>query len=68
MNNLKWKKDYGDGSYTEDTILWIDGEPTDNIISPSSGFYVVYVNGIKEYITDNRKDARDYILNALGLR
>lgn len=66
--SIKWKKDYGDGYETDDSVLWIDGNPTENIVSPCSGYFTAYVNGNEEYISDTRTDAKNYVLDALGYR
>jgi hypothetical protein len=36
MAQIKWRKSYGDGEYTEDYVLWLNNEPTDYVISPST--------------------------------
>ena len=65
--NLKWKRDYGDGVETDDTILWIDGKPTQNIVSQASGIYYTYINNKMVYMADSRKEAKEFILEELGL-
>lgn len=64
---LNWKKSYGDGQYTIDTVLWIDGKPTDNVISPVSGYYSLYVNDERYGEADTISEAKETILKALGL-
>ena len=62
-----WKRDYGDGYETDDTVLWINGKPTENIVSPlSSECYFAYVEGIEVGMFSTRKEAKQYIENELS--
>lgn len=67
MKKLQWKKDYGDGYYTEDWVLWIDGNPTTNIAAQGGGNYkVAYVNDEEVALCDTFKEAKQIILEELG--
>lgn len=63
---LKWRKTYGDGDYTDDLVLWIDGKATNHVISQNSGYYVCYIDDVNSYITNSVRDAKLFILSSLG--
>lgn len=59
MKKSVWRKTYGDGELTDDYVLWIDGEPTDVVISPLSGCWSL-MNGKEEiYIADTVKECKE---------
>lgn len=57
-----WHKDYGDGEYTEDAVLWYKGNPLDIVISGAEcGQYGVLFLGEKiVYYADTRKELKDF--------
>ena len=65
--DIRWKKDYGDGEYTEDLVLWLDGHPTDNCISDCGGFKSVFVGGVEIAMVDTFKEGKEMIREELGL-
>lgn len=58
----KWRKTYGDGFITDDYVLWVDGKPTDYVISPISGCYTAFEGNEEIGIYDSVKDAKAEIL------
>lgn len=64
-----WRKDYGDGCCTDDSVLWIDGKPTNNCVSGiSSCCHTAYVDDVNLGIYfDTVKEAKQAILEELGL-
>ena len=67
MKNWKWKKDYGDGQETDDSVLWINGKPTNNYIS-GYGYYTAYIDGVEfGYIFDTLKEAKQEVEEQLDL-
>ena len=69
MKNYCWKKDYGDGFYTEDHVLWIGGKPTENVVAQGGGAYWVIYRQDEQYcLTDTLKQGKAVLLELLGLR
>lgn len=67
MDYIKWKNNHGNNYKTSDLVLWINFAPTNNYIEKcDDGYFSVYVNGNYEYATNSKKEAREYILNAIG--
>lgn len=62
-----WRRSYGDGELTDDSVLWIKGEPTDCYVSQASGVYYAYVDGKEVYMADTLKEAKEFILQELGI-
>lgn len=57
-----WFRDYGDGYETDDTVLWVDGEPTENIVSPiSSQCFYGYYEGTEIGVFPTRSEAKEEI-------
>ena len=66
--NWKFKKDFGDGYETDDSVLWISGKPTDNYVSGiSSACHSAYVDNEFIGYYDTVKEAKEAILYELGL-
>ena len=61
MKNLKWKRDYGDGEQTDDFVLWVNGKPTDNVISGWRGCWYGYINNQEIGMFESVKEAKTYI-------
>ena len=56
-----WRKSYGDGECTDDSVLWINGKPTKNIVSPCSGCFFAYCDNKEIGVYDSRKNAKEEI-------
>lgn len=67
MSKIVWKKDYGDGYETDDSVLWINGKPTKSFVSQNSGIFYAYVNDKEIAMADTRKEAKIIILDELKL-
>lgn len=65
--DIRWKKDYGDGEYTEDLVLWLDGKPTNHSICDCGGFKSVFVYGEEIAMVDTFKEGKEMIREELGL-
>lgn len=65
---LTWKNNYGDGSCTDDLVLWVDGKPTDTIISPCSGFNTIYIEGEEFQICDTKKEGKEIAMEEIAER
>lgn len=57
---MAWKRDYGDGELTDDAVLWINGKPTDLVISggEEGWFGVLYWGNKKLATADTRKELK----------
>lgn len=66
--NIKivWRRNAGDNEPTLDTYMWVNGKPTDNLISPCSGCYYVYFNNRQIGVADSLKEAKLMLLTAGG--
>ena len=69
VKSLRWRKDYGDGECTDDTVLWINGHPTSCVISGlSSQCRCAYIDDHRVgFYYDTNKKVKEVILNKLGL-
>ena len=65
--DVRWKKDYGDGEYTEDLVLWIGNHPTAHYICDCGGFKSVYLFGEEFAMVDTFKEGKDMIREELGI-
>lgn len=66
--SYKFKRDYGDGYETDDSVLWIDGEPTEYCVSPVSSCCYAAMEGYSTIgYYDTRKEAQEVIKEELGL-
>lgn len=65
--DIRWKKDYGDGEYTEDLVLWLDGHPTNSYICDRGGFKSVFVGDEEIAMVDTFKEGKEFIMWAIGL-
>ena len=69
IKKIQWKKDYGDGECTDDTVLWINGQPTTCVISGlSSQCRCAYMDD--EHIGfyyDTNKEVKELIFEKLGI-
>lgn len=63
---LVWKHDSGDHEETYDWYLWINGKPTENLISQWSGIYSYYEDGVEIGIADTLREAKQLLLEELG--
>lgn len=64
---LAWKHNAGDGELTYDWYLWVNGKPTNHLISQWSGIYSYYEDGVEIGMTDTLKDAKSLLLKEIGL-
>lgn len=56
---LTWKRDYGDGMDTDDSVLWINGNPSNIIISGvDGGCLYLYINEKEMAIGETRKELK----------
>ena len=62
---LTWRRDYGDEMETDDTVLWVNGKPTETIISPYGGCYVLYINGEEYQLCNTRAEAKEVALDVI---
>ena len=67
MKKISWRRNSGDDIETYDSYLWIDGEPTDHLVSQASGVYYGYINDKEFGMFDSLKEAKQAILKELGL-
>ena len=67
-NKIVWKRDSGDHEETYDSYMWINGEPTENLVSPCSGVYFAYFNNKEIGMADSLKEAKEMILIAGGYK
>ena len=66
--SIKWRKDWGDGYETDDSVLWINNEPTNNCVSGYGDCQYAYINDKQvSYIFESRSEAKAYLLGELGL-
>lgn len=69
MAKYRWRRDYGDGYETDDSVLWIEGKPTDHCVSPiSTACYFAFIDNKEVGMFDTREEAKKYILAELGLK
>ena len=69
MAKIRWKRDYGDGYETDDSVLWIDGKVTQHCVSPySAACYCAFIDNKEVGMFDTREEAKNYILEELGLK
>ena len=64
---IRWKKDYGDGEYTEDVVLWLDDNPTKSYICDCGGFKSVFVDGVEIAMVNTFKEGKEVIRSELSL-
>lgn len=67
MDKIKktWRRDYGDGYETDDSVLWINGQPTDHCVSQSSGVFYAFIDGSRAGFFDSLKEAKEFILSEI---
>lgn len=67
MAKIKWKRDYGDGYETDDSVLWINNKPTNNsVCCVSGGCYYAYVNNKEIGVFSTLKEAKEEILKEVS--
>ena len=64
---LTWKRNYGDNELTDDTVLWVDDQPSKYVISGGNGYQVLYSGHQWIYMGDTRKECKNYLYKMLGL-
>lgn len=58
---ISWKRDYGDGEYTEDSVAWYHGNPLDICISGDEyGYVALYLGNREVQIADTRKELKEF--------
>lgn len=60
---FKWCRDYGDGEYTEDAVLWYHGNPLNICISGAEGnggYGSLFLGDKEVYIADTRKELKEF--------
>ena len=62
---LTWRMDYGDEIESDDTVLWVNDKPSETIISPCGGCYVLYINGKEYQLFNTRNEARKVALDVI---
>lgn len=65
MNKSVWRKTYGDDELTDDYVLWIDGKPTDIVISPCSGCWFLMGGKEEIFIADTVKECKEAYLELI---
>lgn len=61
-----WKRSWGDGYETDDTVLWVDGHPTSVCISPISGCHCAMVGNQQICIYDTIKECKSDLLEFMN--
>ena len=56
--NLVWKKDYGTGEETDDSVLWVNGKPTDTVISGWNGCWFLMKGNTTLYTGATKKECK----------
>ena len=70
ITKMRWRKKYGEAGEeqeTDDSVLWINGKATDNLVSPWSGVFSAYYHGIEIGVYDSRKEAKLAVLERLEM-
>ena len=69
IKSLRWRKSYGDGEETDDTVLWINGRPTVCCVSGLSSQCRCAMIGLDQigFYQDTNKECKEILLQELGL-
>lgn len=62
MAKKVWKCSYGNGEITDDSVLWINGKPTDNVVSGWAGCWFAYKDNEEIGVYPTKKEAKEAIL------
>ena len=54
-----WKKSYGDGELTDDYVLWLNGKPTDIVISGWTSCYWLMQGRQRLYLGTTIKECKE---------